>query len=403
MKILVSCYACSPYKGSEPGMGWNFVRQIAKHHELHILVESKFQKDIEDYLMKYPEEQINKHFHFLTKSRHKLLRKIWPPSYYWFYRRWQRTAYEKAIELEASEHFDLIHQLNMVGYREPGYLWKLSLPMVWGPIGGFNITPWKMLLSMGLKGSVFYFARNILNIWQMRTSRRVRAAMRRANALIAATQNEADAIRELYNRESVIIPEVGFFGEHDSFSPRERHNALRICWCGQFTPGKSLNLLIEAAGYVTSNIELHIIGDGECAKKWKRMASKQSVKSIHWYGWVERSKGMSIMQNCDVFCITSLSDLTSTVLLEALSYGLPVIALDHCGFSNVITDECGVKIPINNKEQVVKDLAKAIDLLAADEDLRKKMSIEAFRRSRVFDWNEKRTQLDLIYSKVIES
>ena len=108
------------------------------------------------------------------------------------------------------------------------------------------------------------------------------------------------------------------------------------------------------------------------------------------------------MQGCDVFCITSLSDLTSTVLLEALSYGLPVIALDHCGFTNVITDECGIKIPIRQKEQVVKDIAMAIDGIAADEERRKRMSVAAYQRSLSYGWEEKGRQIDRIYKKVLE-
>lgn len=402
MKILVSCYACSPYKGSEPGMGWNFVRQMAFNHELHILVEGKFRKDLEQYFDLHPEERANKHFYFIERQRHKLLRKIWPPSYYWFYRKWQQKAYRKALELDKTLDFDLIHQLNMVGYREPGYLWKMNKPLVWGPIGGFNITPWNMLASMGLKGFVFYFSRNMMNLWQMYTGQRVKKAMQRANALIAATQNEADTISKLYERESTVIPEVGFSGKEIKFAPRDRCKTLKICWCGQFTPRKSLNLLIEAASLVTSDVELHVLGDGECANKWKRMAARIPNLHINWYGWMERSKGMAIMQGCDVFCITSLSDLTSTVLLEALSYGLPVIALDHCGFTNVITDECGIKIPIRQKEQVVKDIAMAIDGIAADEERRKRMSVAAYQRSLSYGWEEKGRQIDRIYKKVLE-
>lgn len=402
MKILVSCYACSPYKGSEPGMGWNFVRQMAFNHELHILVEGKFRKDLEQYFDLHPEERANKHFYFIERQRHKLLRKIWPPSYYWFYRKWQQKAYRKALELDKALDFDLIHQLNMVGYREPGYLWKMNKPLVWGPIGGFNITPWNMLASMGLKGFVFYFSRNMMNLWQMYTGQRVKKAMQRANALIAATQNEADTISKLYERESTVIPEVGFSGKEVKFAPRDRCKTLKICWCGQFTPRKSLNLLIEATSLVTSDVELHVLGDGECAGKWKKMTAKISNLHINWYGWVERSKGMAVMQGCDVFCITSLSDLTSTVLLEALSYGLPVIALDHCGFTNVITDECGIKIPIRRKEQVVKDIAMAIDSIAADEERRKRMSIAAYQRSLSYGWEEKGRQIDRIYKKVLE-
>lgn len=402
MKILVNCYACSPYKGSEPGMGWNFICQIALNHELHILVESKFRKDLEQYFDLHPEERANKHFYFIAKQRHKLLRKIWPPSYYWFYREWQKKAYRKAMELDNSLNFDLIHQLNMVGYREPGYLWKMNKPLVWGPIGGFNITPWNMLTSMGFKGCVFYFSRNMINLWQMYTSRRVKKAMQRAKALIAATQNESDTILRLYGRESKVIPEVGFSGKEILFTPRARSETLKICWCGQFTSGKSLNLLIEAASLVTSPVELHVLGDGACANKWKKMATKIPNLQIKWYGWVERTKGMTIMQGCDIFCITSLSDLTSTVLLEALSYGLPVIALDHCGFTNVITSECGIKISIRQKGQVVKDIAMAIDCIARDEERRKKMSVAAYQRSLSYGWEEKGRQIDEIYRKVLK-
>lgn len=402
MKILVNCYACSPFKGSEPGMGWNFIRQMALKHELHILVESKFHKDLEQYFDLHPDERTNKHFYFISRQRHKLLRKIWPPSYYWFYRKWQKKAYQKAVELDKSLNFDLIHQLNMVGYREPGYLWKMDKPLVWGPIGGFNITPWNMLISMGLKGCVFYFSRNMMNLWQMHTGRRVKKAMHRTKTLISATQNEANFILKLYGRESTVIPEVGFSGEEIKFVPHDRCKALKICWCGQFTPGKSLNLLIEAASLVTSDVELHVLGNGECASKWKRMASRIPNLHINWYGWVERDKGMVIMRECDVFCITSLSDLTSTVLLESLSYGLPVIALDHCGFTNVITDECGIKIPIQRKEQVVKDIARAIDDIAMDEERRKRMSVAAYQRSLSYGWKEKGKLIDGIYNKVLE-
>ena len=401
MKILVSCYACSPYRGSEPGMGWNFVQQAARYHELYILVESKFKEDLEQYFSQHPEEQINKHFYYITKARHKLLRKIWPPSYYWFYKSWQKKAYRKALELDASLNFALVHQLNMVGYREPGYLWRMGKPMVWGPIGGFNITPWQMLTSMGWKGFVFYFSRNLINLWQMHSNSRVKTAMAKSSALIAATQNEANTIKRLYGRDSVIIPEVGFSGKESTFISHPKSGALKIAWSGQFTPRKSLNLLLEALVHTTSMIELHVIGDGECAAKWKNMALRNHRIQTHWYGWVERSKAVEIMQSCDLFCITSLSDLTSTVLLEALSYGLPVIALDHCGFSNVITEKCGIKIPIRDKRQVVHNIAQAIDKINADETLRLKLSEGAHYRALEYSWDEKGKTINQIYNNII--
>ena len=68
MRILVNCYACSPYKGSEPGMGWNFVKGLSKYHELFILTESKFKDDLDRYFATNPDEKSNKHFFFIKKN-----------------------------------------------------------------------------------------------------------------------------------------------------------------------------------------------------------------------------------------------------------------------------------------------------------------------------------------------
>lgn len=402
MKVLVNCYACSPYQGSEPGMGWNFVKCLSRLHVLHIITELKFKADLDRYFEEHPEDKPFFQFYFIEKNRHKKLRKIWPPSYYWFYKAWQKKAYKLAMTLDEKENFDIIHQLNMVGYREPGYLWKLDKLFVWGPIGGFGITPWRMLPSMGLNGCVYYFSRNILNIFQSRYNRRVRMAMLRATSLIAATQTQKDYINKLYGRDSVIVPEVGC----ESLSQiicrkRDFDEKLKVCWCGQHIPCKSLNLLLDAMSILNrDDIELHVIGEGSETNRWRKHAQRLGLNNIMWYGQVERDRALDIMRKCHLFCITSLSDLTSTVLLEALSCGLPVIALDHCGFSNVITDECGRKIPIKNAKQVVKDLSFAINELADDESLRLRLAEGALRRAKDYNWEDKAKIITEIYETI---
>ena len=47
LKVLISAYACSPEWGSEVGMGWNWVCQLARHCELHVITESGFRAAIE--------------------------------------------------------------------------------------------------------------------------------------------------------------------------------------------------------------------------------------------------------------------------------------------------------------------------------------------------------------------
>lgn len=402
MKILVNCYACSPFKGSEPGMGWNFVSCLAKMHELHIITESKFQPDIEKYFCEHPDEQDYYNFYFIKKKRHKKLRKIWPPSYYWFYKAWQKKAYRRALELDEKEHFDVVHQLNMVGYREPGYLWKMHQPFVWGPIGGFGKVPWCLIPSMSLWGVIFYTCHNIINNWQMRMNWRVKAAMKKATYLIAATIDVQTAIHQLYGKDSVIIPEVGLIGNGEcQISRRQPYEKLKICWSGLHIPRKSLNLLLDAIALDgNEKVELHVIGEGSETKRWKRKSKRLGLRNIVWHGWMSRDEGLRIMQSCHLFCITSLSDLTSTVILEALSFGLPVIALDHCGFGNVLTPSCGIKISINNKRQVVKDFNKAILDIEKDEDRRYLLAKGAQMRSKEFNWKDKAEVISKIYETV---
>jgi len=112
LKIVVSCYACSPSSGSEPGMGWNFVHGLSMFHEVHVIVEKrKWETPINDYLKENSDSRENLKFYFIDKKRNKLLRKIWPPSYYWFYKNWQKKAYQLTLELDKKENFDIVHQL----------------------------------------------------------------------------------------------------------------------------------------------------------------------------------------------------------------------------------------------------------------------------------------------------
>ena len=52
------------------------------------------------------------------------------------------------------EKMDVLHQLNMIGFREPGYLWNLSqengVPVVWWPVDAKDKFPVAYLYCAGL-------------------------------------------------------------------------------------------------------------------------------------------------------------------------------------------------------------------------------------------------------------
>ena len=45
--ILVSAYGCEPFVGSEAGVGWNWVLQMAKNNRLHVITRENNREKIE--------------------------------------------------------------------------------------------------------------------------------------------------------------------------------------------------------------------------------------------------------------------------------------------------------------------------------------------------------------------
>jgi len=287
LRVLIVAYACSPVQGSEPGMGWQFVRQIAKTHEVWVIVEKKkFRDEIETALENNPKLRENMHFHFITKKRNKPLRKIWPPSYYWYYRKWHKQAFYLARKLNREHDFDLVHQLNMVGFREPGYLWKLNKPFVWGPVGGFNQFPLQMLGSLDTHGMIHQLGRNILNAIQQRTLLRPEYAAKKAGkGLISATSAGSDRMKKIWGVDSSVICEVGTLESEGVPTSRKESQPLRLIWSGLNIPRKALPLLLEALHKVETNPDskvewkLDVLGDGPLANKWRQKAKDFGINN----------------------------------------------------------------------------------------------------------------------------
>ena len=407
LKILVSCYACSPVKGSEPGMGWKFIIELSKFHKLWIITEkSKFENDIIKELKSKPELFKNIHFIFIEKVRHRLLRIIWPPSYYWFYKQWQKKAYIIAEKLHSDIKFDLAHQLNMVGYREPGYLWKLDIPFVWGPVGGLENMQWNLFRALDFRGKVHFFGRNIMNILQLNFMQRPRQAAQKASfGLLPATSNSQKLGEKYWKISGNILCEVGppLKTENIRFQKRIHDETLKIAWSGLHEPRKALNLLLNSLAQLpeTMNWHLDVLGDGDCNRRWRKLSIKLGIESkCTWHGWLKLNSAQNIMAHAHLYVISSLHDLTSTVLLEALTMGLPIICLDHCGFTNVVNEQCGIKIsthiPYN---EILNSFADAIIKIYNDEQYRYQLAINAIKRAQDFSWDKKIILLNNIYQK----
>ena len=405
MRILISAYACSPFQGSEASMGWGFINELSKHHKLTVFVESeKFQSDIEIFL-KDDTNYSKINFIYVRKRRNRWLRKIWPPSYYKYYKEWHLNVFQIAKDLHSKEKLDLVHQLTMSGFREPGFLWKIDAPFVWGPVGAMGYFPKQFLTHIGAKGFIHYVAYNFYNFMHMNFLRRPKKAAKKAGiGLISATTDNKERFFQHWNANSTLINEIGIphFKNNNGVSLRQEAEPLRIVWSGLHTPRKALNIGLKSLSLLPDEIdwELHILGDGEVSYKWKNYAKSLGISNkCIFHGMVDRDKVLEVMTGSHLMLITSLRDLTSAVTVESISMALPVICLDHSGFSDVIDDTCGIKIPLTNFNQVTSDISNAVKKLALDNSYREMLSIGAMKRAESFSWDKKVQDLNNIYKK----
>lgn len=409
LKVLINAYACSPGMGSEPGMAWNWVSNLAKFCELYIITEGEFRDKIEEVV---PTLEWGKNMHFYYNPVSEDIRNMcWNQGdwrFYKYYREWQWKTYLMAKDICSKEKIDVLHQLNMIGFREPGYLWKLSqengVPFVWGPIGGLKQFPTAYLQGAGLKMKLFNRLKNILNIWQLKHDKRVNEAFRTAKLLVSSIPDSYHAIKKYKGKESIIIPKTGCFLSEDIPTDRFDEKEFHIMWVGKFDFRKQLPLALRAVAISDNpNIVLDIYGSGsdENIASVKNLIDSLGITDkVVWHGNQPNDVVMNAMRKSQLFFFTSVSEDTSTVVLEAVSNRLPVLCFNACGMAAVIDDKVGRKVSLSNPIQSAKDFARLLNELEYDRTLLKRMSENCKQRQLELSWEEKAKTMVKWYEKV---
>jgi glycosyltransferase involved in cell wall biosynthesis len=298
----------------------------------------------------------------------------------------------------------------MIGYREPGYLWKIkTIPFVWGPVGGFNFVPIRYLPFLGPKYALFYTVKNILNYIQAKASWRVHKAASNAKLILAASGSSKYNLKKFYNKNSIILNETGCHLNMNNTHPESTkpHEEFHILWVGRFIPTKMLGLALSTIKKIKDlkGLTFHIVGGGVETfemDSWKNQAKSLGIQSMcNWHGKVTRDEVDSIMKSCDLFFFTSIVEATSTVIMEAISNSLPILCFDTCGHGEIVTDDIGRKIPLENPDKSIKRFANEIEKLYFNRQLLKKLSANCKTKILDLSLEEQGGKMIALYQKNI--
>lgn len=409
IKVVVNAYACSPNMGSEPGMAWNWCMNLAKYCELFIITEEEFRDKIEAVVPTLPQGK-NMHFYFNPVAP-EVRKMCWNQGdwrFYWHYRQWQKRTLRIAREICSREKIDVLHHLNMIGYREPGLMWKIKGPKyVWGPVGGMETMPIAYLKGAGTKTVLFNKIKNLINSFQYKYQPNVRRAVRRSDAMIASTSGCQKKWQDYYHRKVHLINETGCEVIDNVERTVDASRRINLLWVGKMDFRKQLPLAISVLGELKDlDVVLHVCGGGseEQIAEMKTQADTLGVSNkLNYHGMVTHDEVQHLMKTSDLFLFTSIMEGTPHVVQEAIANHLPVICLDTCGQGDCVTEEVGYKIPLSNPKDSVEQMAKVIRALYNDKEKLRKMSNNCIEASQSMSWDNKIKQMIDIYKQCLDS
>ncbi|QOV88818.1 glycosyltransferase family 4 protein [Humisphaera borealis] len=416
LRVLVGAYTLSPARGSEPGVGWGICHALAQHHDLTILCakgmpggqETAFETEINAYIAKHgPIPGMTFHYvprpklsQWFQKERELFRRTV----YYMGYKRWQKSALAEARRLHAEKPFDIAHQLNITGFREPGYLWKLPIPFVWGPIGGGANIPFAYFPIMGWMDRIFYTIRNLTNEVQKRTVFRCRRAAAAARHLWTVGHQSTRMVEQIWGYPSEVLLEMGCMPRPDARTrERDPSRPLRIVWSALHIGRKALPILLRAMQTLGPDapVELAVLGSGPLTDQWKAEAERLGLgKKVRFTGGLPLQGALDEVRRADVMAFTSIQEGTPAAVLEALSLGVPLICHDACGMGVAVDQRCGIKVPMVSISESVAGFAAALRRLIDEQDLLGRLSAGALVRSQELNWEHIGRRIARVYQEI---
>ena len=179
-----------------------------------------------------------------------------------------------------------------------------------------------------------------------------------ADALISVSHALKKALVDTtdINKEIEVIPNM----VSSSFQPHwnARDDGFTIVSIGNLIRSKRFDLTICAFASAfggQQNITLKIIGDGPLRKKLEEMSRELHIADqVVFTGRLSRAEVAAQLAECDLFVLASDFETFGVVYIEALACGLPVIGTRNGGAEDIITEDVGCLVDINNQEQLAE-------------------------------------------------
>ncbi|WP_417374459.1 glycosyltransferase family 4 protein [Glutamicibacter protophormiae] len=397
MRLLLIAPTANRESTGEARIAYDWVSRLAERHDVTVL--SYFQRAHEPLASQIANARVVEWAEPRLVGRYERINAMMNPGYVPFRRRaraWIRSA------TAHGERFDIGHQVAPISLRYPSPLTGTGVPYVVGPVGGSLQSPPGFSAEEG--GAPGFTALRRLDRARLRYDPQLRRSFADASCVIGIADYVRDILKDVPLRSFETLGDTGV----DHLPPRAagsaRTTAVRFLFLGRVIRTKGVRDAIRALALLgPGRGTLDIVGDGYDRTECESLAARLGVSSlVRFHGRVPHEAVCSHYSKADVFLFPSYREAGGIAVVEAMSYGLPVIVCDRGGPATTANDISGFRVPAISPEQYARALAGAMESLAGNPALRARMGGEARARiEKKYLWDRRIAWMESLYGRLL--
>jgi len=231
-------------------------------------------------------------------------------------------------------------------------------------------------------------------------------SIRRADYVMADSQSTASGIQEHYQvrptKIGVVYPGGPTVSEqmHSPVSDDEKLPGKYFLFVGTLEPRKNLRAILGAFALLdTEREDVNLVVVGNIG--WKNKDVMSLLKAhryrsrIHFTGYVDAARLSFIYRNALCLLYPSLYEGFGFPILEAMTYGVPVITSNISSMPEVAGDAAMLVNPND-----INELANAMNMILSNGNLRDLMVFKGYKRLKEFSWMRCAEEVLDIFKKV---
>ena len=402
-KIFISAYACEPGLGSEIGVGWHWVLEMSKHFELWVLTRESNRGTIEPWIAQHP-EFAGIHFLYFDLPKWARFWKKGMRGVRTYYNIWQLCTNSIVKRTMRENNIKVFHHLTY-----GNVLWKVSSYgqkqfFVWGPVGGLETIPAEYSRHYARKSRLIEWVRR-LAVKALPLNFGFKRRCKNADLILCKTEITRALIPAKQRHKSVLFTDVAVEKESTTTTKNKNKESIEFITIGRLDAWRGFDLVIESFARVAKenkNLHLTIVGKGADKERLKDIAQRLGVQEkITFAGKVTMDEYYRLLAAADVVVNASLKEGAVTVSFDSMAMGKPLICLDTTGYTRYFSNEYAVVIPRTAREEVVTNLATAMERLS-NADERVSIGEKARNAGAQFTWQARGEEYKELLMKNLE-